>query len=372
MKKQFLVVMKRLYVLLLLCISISTVYGQRNLTEDEWDNLDITKPIILEFYANWCAPCKQQATIVSQLAREFPDIEFYKVNIDREKDWFSYVTRDGAIPMIQFIYKKDERNNFYSRATISGFMPYNEMRDSCSSILKQFNEVQRKKNIPQRISSSSTDTIIDIDGIKYHLGLSGAIDMGTSVLWAAYNVGAHIPNEMGEYYSWGEIDPKRVYEWNTYKYAYPNDSENLRFKKYGPKIDRFDRLQVSDDVAKQKWGGNWRLPLREEFVELIDNTKWKEFDLRGVYGCIAYSEKTKNAIFFPLAGCKTDQGLVEVEASANMWAMDMLYTENSYFDYYEYPKFAYALVIDEQVSVQKWARFMGFSIRPVIDVKYNY
>jgi len=346
-------------------------HGQRHLTEDEWDELEITKPLVLEFYANWCAPCKQQATIVSQLVREFPDIEFYKVNIDREKDWFSYETRDGAIPMIQFIYKKDDRNSFYSKATIAGFMPYNEMRDSCRSILKQFNEIQRKKNIPQRVSTNTTDTIIDINGIKYHLALSGAVDMGTSVRWAAFNVGAHSPNEYGDYYSWGEIEPKRVYEWNTYKYVYPGNADNPRFKKYGPTIDRFDRLQIADDVAKQKWGGKWRMPIKAEMIELIDNTKWITFTLRGVSGCVAYSDQTKNAVFFPYNGYKSTEGLVDVELTSDLWAMDMLYTENSYFDYFNSPKFAYCMDIADQISVQKWARFIGFAVRPIYD-EYNH
>ncbi|MBQ9602392.1 MAG: thioredoxin family protein [Paludibacteraceae bacterium] len=359
--------MKKVYFLLMLLSCVSVMNGQRRITEEQWDELKITKPVILEFYADWCAPCKQQGSIIARLAQEFPEIDFYKVNIDREKDWFSYETRDGAIPMIQFIFKTDDRNNFYSRATISGFMPYAELRDSCQSILRRFNEIQRKKNIPQTVSTVVKDTIIDIDGVKYHLALSGAVDMGMNVRWAACNVGASSPDKFGDYYSWGEIEPKSKYEWGNYKYVYPGTSNNPRFKKYGPTIDRFDRLQIADDVAKQKWGGKWRMPLKFEMKDLVENTIWQVFKFRGVWGCIAYSEKTKNAIFFPLAGCKTEEGLVDVETSANMWAMDMLYTENSVFDYYEYPKFAYALIIDEQVSVQEWARFLGFSVRPVYD-----
>lgn len=359
--------MKRFYLLLCFLSCISLMNGQRHITEEQWDELDITKPIVLEFYANWCAPCKQQGQIISRLAQEFPEIDFYKVNIDSEKEWFSNETRDGAIPMIQFIYKRDDRNNFYSRATISGFMSYAEMRDSCQSILRSYNEIQRKKNIQQKVSTVVKDTIIDIDGVKYRLALSGAVDMGSTVRWAACNIGASSPDEFGNYYSWGEIEPKSKYEWDNYKYVYPGNSNNPRFKKYGPTIDGFDRLQIADDVAKQKWGGKWRMPIKWELTDLIDNTKWIEFKFRGVWGCIAYSEKTKNAIFFPLAGYKTEEGLVDVEASANIWAMDMLYTENSYFDYYEYPKFAYSLIIDEHISVQKWARFLGFSVRPVYD-----
>lgn len=366
--------MKRFYLLLLLSTCMCVAHGQRHLTEDEWDELDLAqKPVVLEFYADWCAPCRQQGPIISRLAQEFPEIAFYRVNIDREKDWFSDETRNGAIPMIQFYHIVDERNNYFYKASISGFMSYYELKDSCLSILRHFNEIQRKKNIPLKASTHVRDTIIDIDGVKYHLALSGAVDMGTSVVrWAAYNVGAHSPNEYGDYYSWGETTQKDTYKWDTYKFVNYQNPDNPRFKKYGPKIDRFDRLQIADDVAKQKWGGNWRMPFKGEILELIDNTKWKEYKFRDVWGCIAYSESTKNAIFFPFAGCKTDKGLVEVEASANIWALNMLYTENSYFSEYEYPKDAYSLVIDEQVSVQEWLRYMGFSVRPVFDLESNY
>ena len=366
--------MKRFYFLMMLLASFPLLMmGQRRITEEQWDELDLAKkPVVLEYYADWCAPCKAQGPIISRLAQEFPEIDFYKVNIEREKEWFSYETETGAIPLIQFYYIIDKRNNYYHKSSVSGFMSYDELRDSCQSILRHFNKIKKDNNIPLIMPINHTDTIIEINGVNYRLALSGAVDMGTDVLWAAYNIGAHSPNESGDYYAWGETEPKNTYEWNNYKYVYSSNSDNPRFKKYGPKIDRSDRLQIADDVAKQKWGGNWRMPLRVEIVDLIDNTKWKIFEFRNVLGCIAYSESTKNAIFFPFAGCKTEKGLVEVEATANIWAMDMLYTENSYFDYFEYPKYAYSLVIDEEVSVQKWARFLGFSIRPVYDENYNY
>ena len=210
--------MKRYLLLILIVSFVLPTIAQRNITEDEWDEMPIIKPVVLEFYANWCAPCKQQGPIISRLAQEFPEIDFYKVNIEREKDWFEYVTETGAIPMIQFFFLKDERNGRLSKSTINGFMPYYEMRDSCMSILRRYNEIQRRNKISQKMSTNISDTIVDIDGVKYRLALSGAVDMGTSVLWAAYNLGANRPEQAGGYYSWGEIEEKRNYGWDAYKY----------------------------------------------------------------------------------------------------------------------------------------------------------
>ena len=38
-----------------------------------------------------------------------------------------------------------------------------------------------------------------------------AVDLGLSVKWAPYNVGASKPTEYGNYYAWGEIEPKTDY-----------------------------------------------------------------------------------------------------------------------------------------------------------------
>ena len=37
---------------------------------------------LVDFYADWCGPCKMQGPIVDQLAEEMADVHFYKVNID--------------------------------------------------------------------------------------------------------------------------------------------------------------------------------------------------------------------------------------------------------------------------------------------------
>ena len=44
------------------------------------------KPCIIDFYADWCKPCKTTFNILSQLERENPDIDFYKVDAEDEYD----------------------------------------------------------------------------------------------------------------------------------------------------------------------------------------------------------------------------------------------------------------------------------------------
>ncbi|MHB9288616.1 thioredoxin family protein [Halobacteriales archaeon Cl-PHB] len=39
-----------------------------------------------DFYADWCGPCKTQDPILDELAEDYPDVEFEKINVDEEQD----------------------------------------------------------------------------------------------------------------------------------------------------------------------------------------------------------------------------------------------------------------------------------------------
>ncbi len=46
-----------------------------------------TRPVIIDFYATWCHPCKMTAPVVEQLAKDYQGkIDFYKVDIDKEQE----------------------------------------------------------------------------------------------------------------------------------------------------------------------------------------------------------------------------------------------------------------------------------------------
>ena len=46
-----------------------------------------TRPVIIDFYATWCHPCKMTAPVVEQLAKDYlGKIDFYKVDIDKEQE----------------------------------------------------------------------------------------------------------------------------------------------------------------------------------------------------------------------------------------------------------------------------------------------
>jgi thioredoxin len=64
------------------------------------------KPCIIDFYADWCGPCKRVAPIMKELAAEYQnDIIIYKVNVDNERELASFFGIN-SIPMILFVPMK--------------------------------------------------------------------------------------------------------------------------------------------------------------------------------------------------------------------------------------------------------------------------
>ena len=70
-------------------------------TEKEWKYKG-DKPAIIDFYADWCGPCKVVAPILEELSNEFPDVLIYKVNTEIEQE-LSTVFQIRSIPSMLFI-----------------------------------------------------------------------------------------------------------------------------------------------------------------------------------------------------------------------------------------------------------------------------
>ncbi len=54
------------------------------LTQDTYENevMKAEGTVLVDFYADWCGPCKMQGPIVEQLSEERTDVKFCKLNID--------------------------------------------------------------------------------------------------------------------------------------------------------------------------------------------------------------------------------------------------------------------------------------------------
>ena len=159
------------------------------------------------------------------------------------------------------------------------------------------------RTVPERCSNIARSTYGSNKGdshisMRLVMDAHDYVDLGLSVMWANTNVGATAPEEYGDYFAWGEVEPKDVYDWATYKWC---DGTEQNITKYNAE-DCLTTLLLEDDAAHANWGGEWRMPTKDEFQELIDYCTFEITQLNGVKGTWITSKINGNRIFVPYAG----------------------------------------------------------------------
>ena len=54
----------------------------KQITDKEFNEIINNGKVLVDFYAEWCGPCKMLSPIVDELADEISDVNFYKLNVD--------------------------------------------------------------------------------------------------------------------------------------------------------------------------------------------------------------------------------------------------------------------------------------------------
>jgi hypothetical protein len=164
--------------------------------------------------------------------------------------------------------------------------------------------------------------------------------------WAEMNIGANEPWELGYYFWWGDtigykienykriplgrwLDGSTIYKPVNYKWvASDGSSSNFSFVGSNTPTDMKDIstlknegwitaegvLAPQHDAAKKHWGGNWRMPTKQEFDELNSKCDWTRTRWNGVKGYVirGRGDYASNSIFLPCAGCVEGVSLVTV------------------------------------------------------------
>ncbi len=166
------------------------------------------------------------------------------------------------------------------------------------------------------------------DRIKPLTPLPEAVDLGLSVKWASFNLGASDPEGYGDYYAWGELackDDIAAYTQSNYKFY-----ENGEYTKYT--VNGKMALDSEDDAATVCLGDHWRMPSREEYVELFNTSKTssKWTTMNGVVGWEITSKANGNSIFIPAGGQIHDGRLDAQGQLAFAWTRDLYLYNNTY------------------------------------------
>lgn len=228
-------------------------------------------------------------------------------------------------------------------------------------------------------------TFVLTDGTFFTIPLQSSgteyeyIDLGlpSGTLWATCNVGANSPEEYGDYFAWGEIEPKSDYIWDTYKFYGGKKTDQLHniyyetvtkyctVSNYGYGYygftDNITELLPEDDAATAKWGSRWQIPSIAQLQELLTGayTTTTAEKLNGIDGYKITSNINNKSIFLP-AACHRGKSntSIEYDVSDNFyWSRSLNRT---------YPNCAFHLgFCSGGINFDSSSRFYGFPIRPV-------
>lgn len=140
------------------------------------------------------------------------------------------------------------------------------------------------------------------------------IDLGlpSGTLWAKCNVGANSETNYGLYFAWGEtigyiatqVPSEKKFWWDNYRFNPSGDG--LTITKYN-ETDGKTTLDAEDDAAHINWGGDWHMPTKAQYEELLNTTyvtnTWVEnYQNSSVNGRLFTSVSNGSTLFIPAAG----------------------------------------------------------------------
>ena len=177
------------------------------------------------------------------------------------------------------------------------------------------------------------------------------VDLGLSVCWAGWNVGASSPEGYGNYYAWGETTTKSDYSKSSYQYLNGRDYVNIGSNISGTHYD----------AACAQWGGSWRMPTKAEFQELKGRCTWTWTTYNNVNG-YKVTGPNGNSIFLPAADYRRGTELGDRGSDGLYWS-GSLNESSQGFAYYL--KFGTGGLDIGGRNVLCASRELGFSVRPV-------
>jgi thioredoxin 1 len=75
-----------------------------NIFESEFDEKVINndKVVVVDFYAEWCGPCKMLSPLIEKVSADYKDVEFFSVDIDENPNFAADLAIEGVPTLIRF------------------------------------------------------------------------------------------------------------------------------------------------------------------------------------------------------------------------------------------------------------------------------
>lgn len=219
------------------------------------------------------------------------------------------------------------------------------------------------------ITATTKDGGLEASCVVTVIAYPESVDLGlpSGTLWATFNVGAIRSQDCGDYFAWGELDPKDSYVWSSYKWGSGTRSltKYVTTSNYG-RVDGITELSIYDDVAIANWFGyeqeRWLIPTKEQWEELLneENCTWTWDDIRAGYIVTSRIEGYENnRIYLPAAGVclsdSTEPSLVSIAGGYWSSSLDTQYNYRAQCLFFN----------SESAHMSSDDRCYGLTIRPV-------
>jgi len=192
------------------------------------------------------------------------------------------------------------------------------------------------------------------------------VDLGlpSGTLWATCNIGASSPEDYGDYFAWGETQPKDEYTWSNYKYCKGSYNTMTRYcfqSDYGYNgfTDTLTELLPEDDAATANLGNDWQMPSIDQIMELYNSeyttTTWTTQN--GKNGKLVTSKSNGKSIFLPAAGYRNNTSLNNTGNNGYYWSRSL---PPNYSIYAYGPTFS-----SDNILWATSSRCSGYVVRPV-------
>lgn len=149
--------------------------------------------------------------------------------------------------------------------------------------------------------------------------------------WATTNIGAKEPYDAGLYFWWGDtIGYKRegdkwvASDGSTPDFSFEADNAPTHNKGIYQLKEKWTSstyiLRSEYDAANVKWGGDWRMPTKDELSKLKSKCTWELTTTNGISGYII--KGVSSSIFIPYSGRGSENKLLYVTSDASCWSSE--------------------------------------------------